>query len=206
MHLDIMSTLLSSNVDPSTKVATVVLNTKNFTVFQLVRQKIREYAGFAGIAFDTYEKSAFISQHGLTIIVPAQYKAMPIQLIMGILQKNHPQLNHPYKIIEKSIFKTEGPNPRPGRSRIGDQIIMLEGSAKFMEALAKFPDKYPFEISRNWKLTIRGGKRADQPRQSRYNDDMSGFSDQFRNSVLVGAAEETLGDAGRDVGQRPRPL
>ena len=122
---------------------------------------------------------------------------------MGILQKKHPQLNHPYKILEKSVFKTEGPNPRPGRSRIGDQIVLLEGSNKFLEELSKFPEKYPFEISRTWKLTIRGGKRADQPRKSRYNEDMSDFSEQFKNSVLVGAAEDTMDDARRDYGQGP---
>ena len=147
MHTDIMDTLISSAVDPAMKVATIILNTKNLMLFQLVRQKIREYTGFPGIAIDTYEKSAFISQHGLTIYIPSQYKAMPIQLIMGILQKKPPQLNHPYKILEKSIFKSKGPNPRPGRSRIGDQIVLLEGSTKFMEELAKFPEKYPFEVS-----------------------------------------------------------
>ena len=199
MHLEIMSTMVNCKVDPTTKVATMDLNTKNLTLFQLVRQKIRDYSGFKGVAFDTYEKSAFIEQHGLTIYIPAQYKAMPVQLIMGILQKNHPQMNHPYKILEKSTFKTEGPNPRPGRSRIGDQIVLLEGSPGFMEALSKFPEKFPFEISRAWKLTIRGGRRSDQARQSRYSEDLSDFSEQFKNSVLVGAAEEKMEDARRAV-------
>ena len=30
---------------------------------------------------------------------------------------------------------------------------------------------------------------------------MSDFSEHFKNSVLVGAAEDTIGDAGRDYGQ-----
>ena len=109
-----------------------MLNTKNFTLFKLFRQRIREYNGIDGIAFDTYEKAAFVAQHGVTIYIPAQYKKMPIQLILGIIQKAHPQLNHPYKVIERSIFTTEGPGYKGGRSRIGDQIVLIEGSNKFM--------------------------------------------------------------------------
>ena len=189
-------------MDPATQVATVRLNTKNFTVFQLVRQRIREYNGIAGVSFETYEKSAFIAQHGITIYVPSQYSRMPTQLIIGILQKKHPRLNHPYKVIEKSTFKTEGPGFKGGRSRIGDQIILLEGSMPLMEALSKFPFKYPFEISNTWKLTIRGGKRPDQP-SSRDAEDMADFSDKFRNSVLVGASGAVIEEAKRSYS---RPL
>ena len=191
-------------MDPISKVATMILNTRNFTLFKKVRQSIRDYNGMKGIAFDTYEKSAFVAQHGVTLYIPSQYKQMPLQLIIGVIQKNHPELNHPYKILEKSTFTTEGPNFKGGRSRIGDQIVMVEGSKKFMEGLALFPARFPFEVSRNWKLTIRGGKRLDQ-QQNKEKDELSDFSEQFRNSVLVEAAEEMMRDAGQGGASR-RPL
>ena len=86
-HLEVCNTAISTSVDPATKVATMVMNTHNFTLFQLIREKIRNYNGIPGIAFNTYERSAFIKQHGVTIYIPNQYKMMPIPLIMGILQK-----------------------------------------------------------------------------------------------------------------------
>ena len=182
----------------------MVLNTKNFTIFKKVRQAIRDYNGIKGIAFDTYEKSAFVAQHGVSIYIPAQYGKMPLQLIVGVIQKNHPQLNHPYKIIERSVFTSEGPNFKGGRSRIGDQIVMLEGSKEFMEGLALFPSKFPFEVSRAWKLTIRGGKRSDQKKtEDKDKDDISEFSEQFRNSVLVDAVDEMMREAGQSSSSRP---
>ena len=203
VHLDIFSTLVSCGVDPATQVATIILNTKNYTVFQLVRKRIRDFNGIEGIAFDTYEKAAFVARHGVTIYVPSQYKQMPLQLIIGVIQKNHPQLNHPYKILEKSIFTSEGPGFKGGRSRIGDQIVLIEGSQPFMDALSKFPSRFPFEVSKTWRLTIRGGRRSDQQRSSGDKDDMNAFSEQFRNSVLVGAAGDMMEEAKRSYGGRP---
>ena len=126
---------------------------------------------------------------------------MPIQLILGVIQKNHPQLNHPYKILEKSIFTTEGPGYKGGRSRIGDQIVLIEGSKPFMDSLALFPSRFPFEVSKAWKVTIRGGKRSDS--RDRGAEELTDFSEQFRNSVLVGAAEETMEEARKSYGHRP---
>ena len=79
---------------------------------------------------------------------------------------------------------------------------MLEGSKSFMEGLAQFPERYPFTISRAWKLTIRGGKRSNQVK-SRDPDNMADFSEQFRNSVLVIALEESMEEARKDYGSRP---
>ena len=200
-HLEIFETMINVAVDSASGVATMILNTKNYTLFKLARQKIRDYNGMKGIAFDTYEKAAFVAQHGITIYIPSQYKKMPIQLVMVIIQKNHPQLNYPYKIIERSSFTTEGPGFKGGRSRIGHQIILLEGSKEFMEGLAKFPARYPFEISRAWRLTIRGGKRADQT--ERVTEDLTDFSEQFRNSVLVGAAEDVMEEARKEYRRSP---
>ena len=170
-------------------------------MFKLFRQKVREYNGIEGIAFDTYEKSAFVAQHGVMVHIPSQYKKMPLQLIIGVIQKKHPQLNHPYKIIERSIFTTVWPNYKGGRSRIGDQIVMIEGSKAFMDGLALFPSKFPFEVSRVWKLTIRGGRRSDQTMKE--SDDLTDFSEQFKNSVLVGAAGDMAEEAKRNYGGRP---
>ena len=78
---------------------------------------------------------------------------------------------------------------------------MIEGSKKFMEGLALFPSRNPFEVSRTWKLTIRGGKRSDQ--QNKEKDELSDFSEQFKNSVLVDAAEEMMRDAGQGSSGRP---
>ena len=75
---------------------------------------------------------------------------------------------------------------------------MIEGSKKFMEGLALFPARFPFEVSKTWRLTIRGGKRLDN--QGKDKDELSDFSEQFKNSVLVGAAEEMLRDAGQGTG------
>ena len=146
-------------------------------------------------------RSPSVAQHGVTLYIPSQYKQMPLQLIIGVIQKNHPQLNHPYKIIEKSTFTSEGPNFKGGRSRIGDQIVTAEGSKKFMEGLALFPARFPFKVSKTWKLTIRGGKRLDQ--QGKDKDELSDFSEQFKNSVMVGAAEEMMRDAGQGGAGRP---
>ena len=187
-------------MDPATKVATMQLNTKNFTLFQLVRKKIREYTGIDGVSFDTYEKSAFIAHHGIMLYIPSQYKQMPIQLIVGIIQRNHPQINYPYKILESSTFTTEGPGFTGGRSRIGDQIVLLEGSTQFMEGLKLFPERYPFQVSKTWKLTIRGGKRSDQTRES---ENMGEFTEQFRNSVLVGSVDDAMKEARKKHGERP---
>ena len=89
-HFDILSTALSSNVDPVSKLATVVLDTRNYTVFKLVREKIRQYNGIPGFAFDTYEMSAFIKNHSLTMYIPAQYSKMPPALTMGCLLYTSP--------------------------------------------------------------------------------------------------------------------
>ena len=178
------------------------MDTKNLTLFNLVRQKIRDYNEISGVSFDTYERSAFVAQLGITMYIPSQYKMMPIKLIVGIIQKNYPQLNHPYKIIEKSTFTSEGPGFKGGRSRIGDQIILLEGSRPFMEGLAKFPESFLFDVSRSWKVTLRGGKRADS-QGSKDADDMSNFSEQFRTSVLVDSAGTAMEEAKRSFS---RPL
>ena len=125
---------------------------------------------------------------------------MPIQLIVGIIQKNHPQINHPYKILVTSTFTTEGPGYSGSRSRIGDQIVLLEGSTDFMDGLKLFPERFAFQVSRTWKLTIRGGKRSDQTRET---ENMGDFSEQFRNSVLVGSKDDAMKEARKNYSSRP---
>ena len=50
-HLDIFSTAVSCTVDPASNVATMVLNTRNYSLFKKVRQSIRDYDGMKGITF-----------------------------------------------------------------------------------------------------------------------------------------------------------
>ena len=79
---------------------------------------------------------------------------------------------------------------------------MLESSKRFLEGLSLFLERYPFEVSKTWKLTIRGGKRSDQPK-SRDAENMNDFSDQFKNSVLVGHTEATVEEEKRGYGGGP---
>ena len=148
-------------VDPQTKIATILLNTKNFTVFQMVRNKIRSYAGVPGYGFDTYERSHFVTQHGISVYIPAQYSKMSIALIFGIIGKNYPQLCQPYRILQTSTFTSEGPNHVPGRrSRVGDMIVLIQGSKEFLEGLRPFPEDFRFKLSPAWSLTLKGGGKG----------------------------------------------
>ena len=121
---------------------------------------------------------------------------------MGILQRNYPQLNHTYKLIKRDEFVSEGPNYQGGRSRIGDSILMIEGSDDFMQGLAGFPTRHLFQMSPSWRLSIRGGKRSDQT-QARETAEIASFTEQFKNSVLVATAEETIREAKKSYA---RPL
>ena len=127
---------------------------------------------------------------------------MPVPLIMGIIQNNYPQLNFPYKILQISRFDTEGPNYSGGRSRVGDLIVLIEGSREFMEGLAKFPSKYLFNMSAVWRVTIKGGQRSDQDK-SQESAAMAAFTDQFKNSVLVDSAKSTVEEAKRAYNGSP---
>ena len=143
-------------------------------MFQLVRQKIREYRGVSGWSFNTYEKATFIKNYTVTMYVPSQYGGMHLALIMGIICKKHPKLKKPYKVLKTSRFTTEGPGPVKGRrSRIGDTIVLLEGSKEFMEELATFPEEFRFFVSYSWKMTIRGGKRKGDAYTNNENADLA---------------------------------
>ena len=133
--------------------------------------------------------------------VPGQYANMPPALIIGILQRNYPQLNHKYKLIRSDKFITEGPNFQGGRSRIGDTILLIEGSDDFMKGLELFPSKFLFQMSPTWKLSIRGGRRSDQTK-AKESAEIATFTEQFKNAVLVASAEATISEAKR-VHSRP---
>ena len=192
-HMDILRTMVRATVDPQTKIAEIELNTRNYTVFQMVRERIRAYNKVPSSTFDTYEKRHFIEKHGFTLYVPSQYATMPPTLIMAILCENHPQLHHPYKILQTSRFTTEAPGHIPGRkSRIGAMILLVEGSKPFMDGLAEFPEEYRFRLSGSWRMQIRGGTRRGQRRS---NAPELELSESLQSLVMQGSANETMNRA-----------
>ena len=140
--------------------------------------------------FDTYEKSQFVAQHGCTIYLPEQYAKMPVTLLMSILGKKYPILRRPYKILQTSVFTSEGPGYIPGRrSRIGDMILLIEGSKKFMAGLETFNEDHRFRLSGNWRIQIRGGKRIGQGRRN--SPDLE-LSEGLQSLVMQASADETM--------------
>ena len=79
---------------------------------------------------------------------------------------------------------------------MGDIIVLLEGSNDFMQGLSTFPEKFLFNVSDAWKISIKGGTRKDQ--RVRQATDMADFSELFRSSVLVASANDTVEQARRN--------
>ena len=86
------------------------------------------------------------------------------------------------RIIHMSTFLSDPPNHPPGkRSRIGDAILLLDGE-ELNERLANFHEEFKFFIYDGFSVTLKGGFRGE--------DTGVRLSQQFRSSVIIGAAAE----------------
>ena len=112
---------------------------------------------------------------------------------MLMIQKYQPQLRKKFNVLSASTYTSEGPGYKPGRrSRIGDMIVIVEGSKDFMEALRGFPEEFRFKVSPTWRLTIRGGIRKGQPRGEMEAADSLELSDFFRTLVMEAGVEDAM--------------
>ena len=118
---------------------------------------------------------------------------------MTILGKTFPQLNKPYTIIQTSKFTTEGPGHIPGRrSRIGDLIVLIEGSKEFMRGLREFHEDHKFRLSGGLQIIIKGGVRLGQKHKG--NQELE-LSDIFKSLIMQSTADETMEKKRQNAGQ-----
>ena len=169
-------------------------------LFEEVRQdvdddNIRQYREIPNKAFDTYPKALFVRQNGATMYIPKKYAKWKPDRIMRFLFKEYPDLRADYSILYKTTYTAEAPSHKPGqRSRIGDLILKLD--RPFVERLHNYPENFTFLISADWKVSIRGGVRADEKQaQSGSGNEANSpnFSRQFTNSVMMSSAQDNNG-------------
>ena len=178
-HDQITEVALWSRVDDS-NIASMMLST--VPLMEKVRHTIRIYNGVAGHKFESYAKSSFVKKYGITMYIPGNQAGFKDTRLLRTLAYRYPALRCKMCIIHKSTFLSDPPNHPPGkRSRIGDAILLLDGE-ELNERLANFPEEFKFFINDGFSVTLKGGFRGE--------DTGVRLSQQFRSSVIIGAAAE----------------
>ena len=118
------------------------------------------------------------------MFVPANNASVRPARILRTLAFKYPALRCKMRVVHKSTFTDDPPNPPPGkRSRIGDVIVLLDGP-DLNARLKDFPEDFKFFVNDGFSVTLRGGARGD--------DAGIQLASQFRQSVVVGSAAEAV--------------
>ena len=90
--IQIMETVLWTRVEKTTGIASIMLSTENYPLFNAVRHYIRIYTQIEGYRVETYEKAEFVKKYGLTMYIPRDNANLcPAKLIRALMFK-YPEL------------------------------------------------------------------------------------------------------------------